>query len=98
MANLRPPPLRLRRGFMQLVEIERRIFSVAPKSFRAADRFAVDGKESRSCNIDIRARTSSVGITQSIGMEWQFRVGQIKRSGPVPRVPPTTRRSRPSII
>ena len=49
------------------------------------------GKVSSSGNIDIRVSTSSVAITQSIGLEWQFRVGQIKRNGPVPRVPPTTR-------
>jgi hypothetical protein len=56
------------------------------------------GKVSSSGNIDIRISTSSAAITQSIGLEWQFRVGQIKRNGPVPRVPPTTRTSRPSMI
>jgi hypothetical protein len=34
------------------------------------------GKVSSSCNIDILASTLSVGITESIGIESQFRVGQ----------------------
>jgi hypothetical protein len=41
------------------------------------------------------ARCWSLGSTQSIGIEWQFSVGQCRRSGPCWRVPPTTSISRP---
>jgi hypothetical protein len=44
------------------------------------------------------ARTSSVGRTQSIGIELQFGVGQIMRRGPVPRIPPITWICSPVII
>jgi len=43
------------------------------------------------------ARTSVVGSTQSIGMELHFSVGQPSRSGPLPRVPPSTWICRPEM-
>ncbi len=48
------------------------------------------GRDLSPSKIEIRSSTSSVGITQSIGMEWHCCVAQINRNGPVPRVPPTT--------
>ncbi len=48
--------------------------------------------------LPIFARTSSVGRTQSIGIEWQRGVGQMTRSGPFPRVPPIACICRPEII
>ncbi len=44
------------------------------------------------------ARISSVGSTQSIGIELQPSVGQLSRSGPLPRVPPATWICRPVMI
>src|SRR5436190_23303628 len=44
------------------------------------------------------ARISSVGSTQSIGIELQRSVGQLSRNGPLPRVPPSTRICPPVII
>src|SRR5207302_8027241 len=44
------------------------------------------------------ARISSVGSTQSIGIELQRSVGQLSRSGPLPRVPPATWICRPVMI
>src|ERR1044071_6411043 len=43
------------------------------------------------------ARISSVGSTQSMGIELHFSVGQLSRSGPLPRVPPVTWMCRPDM-
>ena len=47
-------------------------------------------QEHRSARLPsiVFAKTSSVGRTQSIGIEWQPFVGQMTRSSSFPRVPP----------
>jgi len=45
---------------------------------------------SSAANISNLAMISSVGSTQSIGIELQRSVGQLSRNGPLPRVPPAT--------
>src|SRR5213083_1996228 len=71
-----------------------------PQSRCQAAFFAVIRYLRRSTDVVVAASatSSSVGNTQSIGMELHRSVGQPSRNGPFPRVPPAIRICEPAII
>ena len=71
--------------------------TVLPLLMVTAAPFVAEALRSSAAIFSTLARISSVGSTQSIGMELHLSVGQLSRSGPLPRVPPATWIWRPEM-
>ena len=66
------------------------VSTVLPLPIVTAAGFSAEASRSSAAIFSTLARISSVGSTQSIGIELQPSVGQLSRSSPLPRVPPAT--------